>query len=190
MLRMAAGVEVDSLKAMKAKELKAELRERGIACDDIFDKDELVQKLAHARANNINNQSAQPSASSAQTETQTSSSSSSSAKPADPAPDTAAAAKKEAAKTDPAAKVKAEVQQMSIGEIRKELAAVGVSSHGLFEKAEFVQLLVQHRLQNPTGDEAPQGGRNPEYRDVETKKMEKKEEKEKERSNPFGGSGN
>ena len=42
---------------------------------------------------------------------------------------------------------------MTIATIKQELAARGVDSRGLFEKVEFVELLVEARQQNARKDE-------------------------------------
>ena len=69
------------------------------------------------------------------------------------------------------AAIRAEIEAMRVSEIKSELASKGVSTQGLLEKSDFVKLLVQSRLAAPAGV----GSRNPEFKDVQTKKMPKPE---------------
>ena len=79
---------------------------------------------------------------------------------------------------------------MRVSEIKSELASKGVSTQGLFEKSDFVKLLVQTRLAAPAGGSG--GSRNPEFKDVQTKKMPKPESAQTAagpRAGAAGGSG-
>ena len=123
--------ELAGVRGMKIREIKQELAERGLATDDIFEKDEFVTRLAQARVE-------KPSPTSAPTSAPSGTGSSSSA-----------TSRAESSQQDRDSVVRAEVEVMRVAEIRAELSQRAVSSHGLFEKSEFVELLVKARLAAP-----------------------------------------
>ena len=151
-LRMGLEEELSSVRSMKVAEIKRELSERGLATDDMFEKEEFVRRLAQARADKNPRQAG-----------------SDVPRDAEPQPDAAARPGQ-----DSEAAIRAGVEALRVSEIKSELASKGVSTQGLLEKSEFVELLVRTRLAAPPGG-GRGGGRNPEFKDVQTKKMPKTE---------------
>ena len=155
--------EIAAVRGMKVADIKRELVQRGLSINDMFEKDEFVKRLAEARVSGGGG------------EAETSS----------PGPETSSAHDREA-------NVRAEVSAMQISEIKAQLAERGVASQGLFEKGEFVELLVRARLDAPESRRA-NGSRSSEFKDVQTQKMPKKEAAEPKQSgaggSPFGGVG-
>ena len=172
-LSMSLDDELAGVRGMKIREIKQELAERGLATDDIFEKDEFVTRLAQARVE-------KPSPTSAPTSAPSGTGSSSSA-----------TTRAESSQQDRDSVVRAEVEVMRVAEIRAELSQRAVSSHGLFEKSEFVELLVKARLAAPGDGDSNKGtsraATNPEYKDVQTKKMDNKKQ-EPQTTSTAGGS--
>ena len=172
-LSMSLDDELAGVRGMKIREIKQELAERGLATDDIFEKDEFVTRLAQARVE-------KPSPTSAPTSAPSGTGSSSSA-----------TSRAESSQQDRDSVVRAEVEVMRVAEIRAELSQRAVSSHGLFEKSEFVELLVKARLAAPGDGYSNKGSsraaKNPEYKDVQTKKMDNKKH-EPQTTSTAGGS--
>lgn len=176
-LHMSLADEMEAVRSMGVVEIKRELTERGLATNDIFEKGEFVSRLAQAREDNIPRNTPNPP----------------------PQPEAAREGSQPvaAAAEDRSAAIQEEVQAMRVSEIKSELAQQGVGTQGLFEKSEFVALLVKARLAAPVGGGSGGGTpQNPDFKDVQTQKMtNKKEEGEKMQpkkqggGNPFAGMG-
>jgi hypothetical protein len=133
--------EMAAVRSMKVTDIKLELLDRGLATTDIFEKDEFCKRLAQARVDNIRKNS-------------------SNSPPPAGERDAAASAPKPPAQDSKKvreAATRAEVTAMRVSDIKAELAQKGVSMQGLFEKSEFVELLVKIRLATPGGG-GGQGG--------------------------------
>eukprot|EP00286_Rhodomonas_abbreviata_P024316 CAMPEP_0181312082 /NCGR_PEP_ID=MMETSP1101-20121128/13499_1 /TAXON_ID=46948 /ORGANISM="Rhodomonas abbreviata, Strain Caron Lab Isolate" /LENGTH=262 /DNA_ID=CAMNT_0023418893 /DNA_START=103 /DNA_END=887 /DNA_ORIENTATION=+ len=164
--------EVSVCKAMKAKDIKAELRERGVACEDIFDKEELAMKLAEARSNGV---ATTPNVNSVD----------------NAAPNDKASQSPEK-ETDGKEDLRREIRKLTMSEIKEQLGSYRADTRGLLEKSEFVELLLELKMtkQQPPQDKQEdqhQGGRNPDFRDVETKKMPRKEDASQTKQRAQGG---
>jgi predicted HTH domain antitoxin len=189
-LQMSLEDEISSVRSMKVAEIKRELSQRGLATDDMFEKEEFVRRLAQARrlskvppstgrvpharrTSEFDHSRAVLRAHSplftrcgnAWSDGDSSRESVGSSSRPNPEADARPGQGKEAA-------IRAEVESMRVSEIKSELATKGVSTQGLLEKSDFVKLLVQTRLAAPAGGG---GSRNPEFKDVQTKKMPKPE---------------
>jgi len=175
-LHMSLADEMEAVRSMGVAEIKRELTERGLATNDIFEKGEFVSRLAQAREDNIPRNAPNPPP---QPEAREGS------------PSAAAAAE------DRSAAIQEEVRAMRVSDIKLELAQQGVGTQGLFEKSEYVALLVKARLAAPVSRGSGGGtSQNPDFKDVQTQKMtNKKEEAEKTQpkkqggGNPFAGMG-
>jgi hypothetical protein len=167
-LRMGLDEELAAVSGMKVSEIKQELTQRGLATNDMFEKDEFVQRLAQARLRGDG--AATGAASDAAT----------------PSPSPPASAH------DREADIRAAVNALRVSEIKAQLSERGISTQGVFEKSTFVELLVKARLDSPEGSRGTgvPPPPNSEFKDVQTKKIPRKEAAEPTQSgargSPFG----
>jgi len=165
---------MQDVESMKAGEMRKELESYGISCKSFFEKSELADALKKARAEGktpingagVNGASA---ASSGSSETSSSNGGDSSK---------GGASREE--------KIKAEMEKcksMKVGDLKKELQSLGVSTKSFFEKTEFVKALAEARVDGvkKRGGAGQGFGRgqpkeqdepyDPSYRDVVMQKM-------------------
>ena len=161
---------------MKAKDMRAELESYGISCQSFFEKSELVEALTKARAEGkvpINGSGGANANANANAKAKGS--------------EAGASASDSGASRE--AKIQAEMENcrsMKVGDLKKELQSLGVSTRSFFEKSEFVKALAEARVDGVKkggggGSGAGQGfgGRakeedepyDPSYRDVVMQKM-------------------
>ena len=166
---------LQDVESMKAGEMRKELESYGISCKSFFEKSELADALKKARAEGktpingagVNGAS---TASSASTETSSSGTGGGSAN--------GGASREE--------KIKAEMEKcksMKVGDLKKELQSLGVSTKSFFEKTEFVKALAEARVdgvkkKSGAGQGFGRGQKqeedepyDPSYRDVVMQKM-------------------
>mmetsp|Transcript_9797 Transcript_9797/g.16253 ORF Transcript_9797/g.16253 Transcript_9797/m.16253 type:complete len:275 (-) Transcript_9797:191-1015(-) len=169
---------LQDVESMKAGELRKELESYGISCKSFFEKKELVDALTKARAEGktpINGAGANGASASSSASSETSSTGGDSANGDDG--------------ESRAEKIKIEMEKcksMKVGDLKKELESLGVSTKSFFEKTEFVKALAEARVdgvkKRGAGAGAGQGfGRgqqqepdephDPSYRDVVMQKM-------------------
>ncbi len=171
--------ELQAVKPMKIKEIKAELDERGVNYQDLLEKNEFMQRLAEARVKGItkpppSEEPAQEEAAEAPKAQQQQQASS----PPPPPPKQEEAAPKPA--VDEAARYAQaleEVMKLRVSEIKKELDLLKVPHTGFFEKKEFAEALAKARL-NPSTSTSRADNVDPDedpsqYRFVEVKRMPK-----------------
>lgn len=147
---------VEDPTSMKASELRKELQSYGISTASFFEKSELVEAVEKARKEGkkpINGDSS------------------------DSAEETNKADNSGASRDQKIAEEKLKCNKMKVGELKKELESLGISTKSFFEKTEFVQALAEARVDgvkkntrsNRKGSvEEPY---DPSYRDVVMKKM-------------------
>lgn len=168
---------LQEIESMRAGEIRKELESYGISCKSFFEKSELVDALKKARAEGktpINGAKVNDDAS-ASSSTASSGASTSSGGTAD-----SGASRDE--------KIKAEMEKckaMKVGDLKKELQSLGVSTKSFFEKSEFVKALAEARVDGvkkrggagqgfgrgssqPQEEDEPY---DPSYRDVVMQKM-------------------
>jgi hypothetical protein len=152
-----------NIDSMKATELRKELESYGISTKSFFEKTELVEALKKARVEGRT--STTPSSSSSAGSSSSTSSSSTSSREK---------------------QLQAEIakcQGMKIGELKKELESLGMSTTTFFEKSEFVRALAEARVDGVSrktvdGNKGTSGGKkrseevyDPTYRDVVMQKL-------------------
>ena len=162
------------VESMKAGEMRKELESYGISCKSFFEKSELADALKKARAEgkmpiNGAGDNGASAASSGSSETSSSNGGDSSK---------GGASREE--------KIKAEMEKcksMKVGDLKKELQSLGVSTKSFFEKTEFVKALAEARVDGvkKRGGAGQGFGRgqpkeqdeayDPSYRDVVMQKM-------------------
>ena len=167
---------LQDIESMRAGEIRKELESYGISCKSFFEKNELVDALKKARAEGktpIN--SAKVNGDTSASSTTTSSGASTSA----------GGSSDSGASRDE--KIKAEMEKcksMKVGDLKKELQSLGVSTKSFFEKSEFVKALAEARVDGvkkrggagqgfgrgsqPQEEDEPY---DPSYRDVVMQKM-------------------
>ena len=129
---------LQDVESMKAGEMRKELESYGISCKSFFEKSELADALKKARAEEktpingagVNGASAASSASSGTSSSSTGDGSAN-----------GGASREE--------KIKAEIEKcksMKVGDLKKELQSLGVSTKSFFEKTEFVKALAEARV--------------------------------------------
>ena len=161
---------------MRAGEIRKELESYGISCKSFFEKSELVEALKKARAEGktpINGAKVNGDASASSSTTSSGAS------------DGAGSSSASGASRDE--KIKAEMEKckaMKVGDLKKELQSLGVSTKSFFEKSEFVKALAEARVDGvkkrggagqgfgrgsqPQEEDEPY---DPSYRDVVMQKM-------------------
>eukprot|EP00638_Chattonella_subsalsa_P010885 CAMPEP_0117789600 /NCGR_PEP_ID=MMETSP0948-20121206/7731_1 /TAXON_ID=44440 /ORGANISM="Chattonella subsalsa, Strain CCMP2191" /LENGTH=295 /DNA_ID=CAMNT_0005619239 /DNA_START=171 /DNA_END=1058 /DNA_ORIENTATION=- len=168
--------EMDKIRPMRVKEIKEEMQNLRVKCNDIFEKGEFVERLAIARIKGVGGEGAPRATPEAASSTA-----------AEPAASTNTDAVTEE-KPSLEKEIK-NIQQMRISEIKKELESYGLRTDDLFEKSEFIQRLAEARIQGASAkkqEEREDGS----YRDVEVKRMKKDPEPSQQQpQNPFGGMG-
>jgi len=165
---------MQDVESMKAGEMRKELESYGISCKSFFEKSELADALKKARAEgkmpiNGAGDNGASAASSGSSETSSSNGGDSSK---------GGASREE--------KIKAEMEKcksMKVGDLKKELQSLGVSTKSFFEKTEFVKALAEARVDGvkKRGGAGQGFGRgqpkeqdeayDPSYRDVVMQKM-------------------
>ena len=168
---------LQDIESMRAGEIRKELESYGISCKSFFEKSELVEALKKARAEGktpINGAKVNGDAS-ASSSTTSSGTSTSAGGTGD-----SGASREE--------KIKAEMEKcksMQVGDLKKELQSLGVSTKSFFEKSEFVKALAEARVDGvkkrggagqgfgrgrsqPQEEDEPY---DPSYRDVVMQKM-------------------
>mmetsp|Transcript_36334 Transcript_36334/g.48711 ORF Transcript_36334/g.48711 Transcript_36334/m.48711 type:complete len:263 (-) Transcript_36334:296-1084(-) len=163
----------NDVSSMKAGDIRKELESYGINTKSFLEKSELVEALEKARAEGkkpVDKTSTSSSSSSSSTSSSTSSSSSSSA---------SSLSREE--------KIKLELEKcksMKVGELKKELESLGISTKTFFEKSEFVKALAEARVDDvkkSTSRKASSAGTpppqqeeeyDPSYRDVAVSKFQ------------------
>jgi len=172
----AAEASLPEITSMKAKDMRAELESYGISCQSFFEKSELVEALTKARAEGkvpINGSGGANANANANANAKAKGS------------EAGASASDSGASRE--AKIQAEMENcrsMKVGDLKKELQSLGVSTRSFFEKSEFVKALAEARVDGVKkggGGGAGQGfgGRakeedepyDPSYRDVVMQKM-------------------
>lgn len=183
----------DDISSMRAGVIKKELESYGISTVAFIEKSELVQALEKARADGLKPK-ASASTSSTSTEptkkkkkrrdSSSSSSSSSSTEEEDSRP-----------RQERLAEELEKCKAMKVGELKKELEGIGISTKSFFEKTDFVKSLADARVDG-VGKKAEEG--YAEYANVEVltddssgprpKRSEEKEEQQPQGGgSPFGG---
>lgn len=168
---------LQDIESMRAGEIRKELESYGISCKSFFEKSELVDALKKARAEGktpINGAKVNGDTSASSSTTSSGSSTSAGGGNAD-----SGASREE--------KIKAEMEKcktMKVGDLKKELQSLGVSTKSFFEKSEFVKALAEARVDGvkkrggagqgfgrgsqPQEEDEPY---DPSYRDVVMQKM-------------------
>lgn len=147
---------VEDPTSMKASELRKELQSYGISTASFFEKSELVEAVEKARKEGKKPINADVNESTG-TESRTDSSG--------------------ASREQRIAEEKLKCDKMKVGELKKELESLGISTKSFFEKTEFVQALAEARIDGVKKNS--RSGRkasaeepyDPSYRDVVMKKM-------------------
>ena len=168
---------LQDIESMRAGEIRKELESYGISCKSFFEKSELVDALKKARAEGktpINGAKVNGDASGSSSSTSSGTSTS-----AGGTGDSGASREE---------KIKAEMEKcksMKVGDLKKELQSLGVSTKSFFEKSEFVKALAEARVDGvkkrggagqgfgrgssqPPEEDEPY---DPSYRDVVMQKM-------------------
>ena len=167
---------LQDIESMRAGEIRKELESYGISCKSFFEKSELVEALKKARAEGktpINGAKVNGDASASSSTTSSGAS------------DGAGSSSASGASRDE--KIKAEMEKckaMKVGDLKKELQSLGVSTKSFFEKSEFVKALAEARVDGvkkrggagkgfgrgsqPQEEDEPY---DPSYRDVVMQKM-------------------
>lgn len=155
---------------MKAGELRKELESYGISTKAFLEKKEMVEAVQKARADGL-----KPKEKKAKKKTETK------AEPVNGA-DEKEAVKEEASGADRTERIRAEMdaaRRMKIGDLKKELENMGVSTKSFFEKSEFLKAYAEAKVdgvtkKKPTGKTrraTPEEPYDASYRDVVTQKM-------------------
>ena len=152
---------------MKIGEMRKELESYGMSTKSFLEKKELAEAVVKARAEGKTPIKEPDTASSTARSTATSSSSSSSS--------TTGESREERIK-----KEMEKCQSMKVGELKKELETLGISTKSFFEKSEFVKALAEARVdgvqkqqqqRSATGRGAREELYDPEYKDVVMQKF-------------------
>lgn len=147
---------VEDPTSMKASELRKELQSYGISTASFFEKSELVEAVEKARKEGkkpINDDSNDSSDATKQRDSSGGS------------------------RESKIAEEKLKCNNMKVGELKKELESLGISTKSFFEKSEFVQALAEARVdgtkKNARSNKkaSTQEPYDPSYRDVVMKKM-------------------
>ena len=167
---------LQDIESMRAGEIRKELESYGISCKSFFEKSELVEALKKARAEGKTpiNGAVNGDASASSSTTSSGASTGAGSGNAD-----SGASRDE--------KIKAEMEKcktMKVGDLKKELQSLGVSTKSFFEKSEFVKALAEARVDGvkkrggagqgfgrgsqPQEEDEPY---DPSYRDVVMQKM-------------------
>lgn len=146
------------IESMRASELRKELQSYGISTKSFFEKSELVDAVKKARE-----EGKTPTSESPKKEADSSSGNESNGK--------------ESRKEKLEAEI-AKCSSMRVGELKKELESLGISTKSFFEKSEFVRALAEARVDGVKGKKSTGAGRqtrkedyDPNYRDVVMQKM-------------------
>ena len=138
----------EDISFMRIGELKKELESLGISTKAMLEKKELVEALVKARAEGRQPVTPPPSSSASSGSNSSSSTS-----------------------TSRADKIAAEMEKlksMSVGEMRKELQSLEISTKTFFEKSEFIKALAEARVD---GVKSSSEAFDPSYKDVVVQKM-------------------
>ena len=108
---------LDDIRAMRVKDIKAELTSLGISTADLFEKDDLVKRLLDARVEKTNENE--------NSEIETS-------------PDSKATVSADTILND--------IRSMRVRDIKSELSSLGISTKDLFEKEDLVKRLLDARM--------------------------------------------
>lgn len=130
-----SAASAEDVSGMRLSEIKSELKERKINFSDCFDKESMVQKLADARANNIDNSSSDP-----QDDKEEENESAS-----DDREEESPSSANKASKPFDREKALEELKGMRVRELREELGRRRIPRAGLFEKEDLVNALVEAR---------------------------------------------
>lgn len=146
---------------MKASEIRSELESYGISTKSFLEKKELVEALEKARAEGLKPKTEKSDTTTTSTvngEEQTSDSSS---------------------RQDKIYAEKTKANQKKVGELKKELEAMGISTKSFFEKTEFVQAYAEAMVDGPPKQKAGRRRQaqeeekyDPSYRDVVMQKFD------------------
>ena len=117
---------------LRVKAIKEELASRGVSCEGLFEKEELVERLKQARLQPPAPAPAPPPPAPA---------------PPAPAPPPPAASSSSSSSSKDTAAQREAIAAMSIKEIKAELTRLKASTVGFMEKSEFVDALVAARQQ-------------------------------------------
>jgi len=175
--------QLPDIKAMKLKELREELESYGISTKTFLEKSEFVEALTKARLegktpvqNKDKKEAEKKTAAGSGFGTQSSSKSTDSgAASSSSAGDSSKKSRKE--RMEEAAK---KAKAMKVGELRKELQSMGVSTKSFFEKSEFVRAYAEAVADGKKAGGAGAGKkaaadddepRDPSYRDVAVQKI-------------------
>lgn len=150
------------ISSMKASEMRAELETYGISTKSFFEKSEFAEALGKARAEGKTPVKDPPKS------TKSKSTASASASASD-----------SVSREEKLAQEMAKIQSMKVGDIKKELASLGISTKSFFEKYEFVKALAEARVDGTkkSGKSGSQGPvqeeeeYDPSYRDVVMQKF-------------------
>ncbi|GAB5359097.1 hypothetical protein AAMO2058_000515200 [Amorphochlora amoebiformis] len=141
------------IKKMRVSEIRKELDDFGVRYKDLLEKKEYVERLYQARTGTIDPQyKTKPGEASGPTSSTAQSGFSASSKGSERPPSSEPNAKSEpSANSEPKItkeEAKEQVSKMKIKEIKAELDERGVDYKGLLEKSEYVNLLVQAKVDN------------------------------------------
>ena len=161
---------------MKAGEIRKELESYGISTKSFLEKKEMVAALEKARAEGLKPKETKAK----KTATKSTSNGSEQVNGADKKDTSAKEKKDDTKRQEKLQKEKEKAKKMKVGELKKALQDMGISTKSFFEKPEFVQAYAEAMVDGPPNKKGA-GGRgtprqeeyDPSYRDVTMQKVDR-----------------